>query len=213
MKRLLGVIEFFKRLKKKPRFVYVAIGDSTVEGIGASHSSKSAPSLVFESIKQHNKTAKFHNLGKSGARISDVIDNQLEHTIELEPSLITVSVGANDLIARTRAKDFEFQLSYLLAELSQKTDARVIINNIPDVSIVGAIPFFAKALVRRKVVNLNSIIKDQARKHDLVHVDLYKNSALFIKKYPKFISKDGFHPSDTGYALWAAVIISQLHSN
>lgn len=192
------------------KFVYVAIGDSTVEGIGASHHSKSFPALVFEKIKKDKKEAVFHNLGKGGAKVKDVIEHQLRKTIELKPDLVTISVGGNDLHRRTNLKHFEKDFSYLLKTLKEETNAEVIVSNIPDVSLLPSISIFLKYVVRFMNRRFNRIINKHTKEFKYSLIDLYEGSKEHGKKYKDLISADGFHPSDKGYALWANAIIALL---
>ncbi len=195
-------------LKRDKKFVYVAIGDSTVEGIGASESEKGYASLVYESIKKENKRAQFYNLGKSGARIEDVVETQLEKTIRLQPNLITVSVGANDIRKRTSLKNFERDLMYLVKSLGEKTKAKIILNGLPDFSNAPAVPFLIRIYAKYMIKKYNEVLRGQTQKSNVTFVDL-SQSGLFVKKYPQLISPDGFHPSDLGYAFWAAAILNQ----
>ena len=192
------------------KFVYVAIGDSTVEGVGASDPSRSCPALVFEKIKNERKRAYFYNLGKSGARIKDVVELQLAKAVELKPDLITISVGANDLRHRTKLRHFEKDFLELIKTLSGKTKAKIIISNIPDVSVVPSIPILVKHLLRFATGRFNRIIKEHAEQFRCILVDLYTGSKIYGRKSTGLISEDGLHPSDRGYALWANAIIGHL---
>ena len=204
------IIRLRRFLFRPKKFVYVAIGDSTVEGIGASHSSKSFPSLVFEKIKKDKKEAVFYNLGKGGARVRDVVESQLAKTIELKPNLITISVGGNDLHRRTKLKHFEKDFLHLIKTLKEKTDAEIIISNIPDVSLLPTLSIFVKYLSKFMTERLNRVINKYAKQFRCILIDLYEESRIYSKKYTDLISGDGFHPSDRGYSLWANAIIAQL---
>ena len=192
------------------KFVYVAIGDSTVEGVGASDPSRSCPALVFEKIKNEKKRAYFYNLGKSGARIKDVVELQLAKAVELKPDLITISVGANDLRHRTKLRHFEKDFLELIKTLSEKTKAKIIISNIPDLSVVPSIPILVKHLLRFATGRFNRIIKEHAEQFRCILLDLYTGSKIYGRKSTGLISEDGLHPSDLGYALWANAIIDRL---
>ena len=192
------------------KFVYVAIGDSTVEGVGASDPSRSCPALVFEKIKNEKERAYFYNLGKSGARIKDVVELQLAKAVELKPDLITISVGANDLRHRTKLRHFEKDFLELIKTLNEKTKAKIIISNIPDLSVVPSIPILVKHLLRFVTGRFNRIIKEYAEQFKCILVDLYTGSKIYGRKSTGLISEDGLHPSDEGYALWANAIIDYL---
>lgn len=205
------LISRMRRLLFGPKkFVYVAIGDSTVEGIGASHHSKSFPSLVFEKIKKDKKEAVFYNLGKGGAKVRDVIESQLPKAIELKPNLITISVGGNDLHRRTKLKHFEKDFLHLIKTLKEKTDAEIIISNIPDVSLLPTLSIFVKYLSKFMTGRLNRVINKHAKQFKCILIDLYEGSRENSRKYRDLISSDGFHPSDKGYSLWANAIIAYL---
>ena len=197
------------RFKKAEKFTFVAIGDSTIEGIGATHSEKSFAHLIFEVLRQENKHAKYHNLGKSGAKVIDVLKAQLADALDLKPNLVLISVGANDLRHRTKLSDFERDIGYLVETFKNRTGAKVIINSIPDLSHLKVIPFFVRFYVRSQVKKFNSILQKQAELHNAIYVDLHRGSRLLAKKYPEMISADGLHPSDIGYAVLATAVMSQ----
>ena len=204
------IIKLRQLVWRPGKFVYVAIGDSTVEGVGASDPSRSYPALVFEKIKHEKKRAYFYNLGKSGARIKDVVELQLAKAVELKPDLITISVGANDLRHRTKLRHFEKDFLELIKTLSEKTKAKIIISNIPDLSVVPSIPILVKHLLRFVTGRFNRIIKEYAEQFKCILVDLYTGSKIYGRKSTGLISEDGLHPSDEGYALWANAIIDYL---
>lgn len=214
MKILSLKLKFVEKLKQifglTNKFVYVALGDSTVEGIGSSHSSKSFPALVFKKIKEDKKEASYFNLGKKGARVRDVIETQLAKAVSLKPDLITISVGANDLRRRTKLKQFEKDYYHLIKTLREKTKAKIIISNIPDVSLLPSLSIFVKYFAKFIIRRLNKIIGKYAKEFNCILVDLYEESRIYSKKYKDLISKDGLHPSDKGYVLWAEAIISHL---
>lgn len=199
--------------RSRRKFVYVAMGDSTTEGVGASKPDKSFAALVFAALKREYKHVAYHNLGNNGAKVNDVVVNQLEKAIALRPDLVTLSVGTNDLRERTKSALFEKELSYLVEKLKMETDAKIMVNNIPDLSNIPAIPFILRLYCRILVKRFNKVIGNLTDKYQVVLVDLYKHTGMFTKRFPQMISADGLHPSDIGYALWATAIISNLSRN
>lgn len=196
--------------KNNKSFVYVAIGDSSVEGVGASTSDRSYPGIIHQHLKLAHKDIDYNNLGKSGARIKDVLDKQLPKTLDLAPQLITISIGANDILHGTPFKEFEKDLHKLLSTLKKQTAAEIVISTIPDLTAAPAIPkhlrFASKVFLRR----INSIIRKQAKKSQVKLVDVYESSRIYTQHYPEVISSDGLHPSDFGYVIWANAIIHEL---
>lgn len=193
-------------------FIYVALGDSTAEGMGASSHNKAYTSIIHSSLKERYRKARYYNFAKSGAILKDVIDHQLPKALEANPSLITISIGANDIIRRTKPEKFEEDLYELLRTLQQKTDATVVISTIPDLSLTPAVPKLLKTYSRYKAGKLNSIIHRAGKDTNTVTVDMFEDSRAVLRAFPDAIATDGFHPSDFGYALWANTILVTLHN-
>ena len=196
--------------KKTRNFVYVAIGDSTVEGIGASHPSRSYTSIIFSSIQQQYRNAHYYNLGKRGAPIRQVINEQLERAIALHPDLITISVGANDIRLHTKLSIFEKELVSLISRLQSETSAQIVINNIPDFSLTKAVPKRLKPIAKVLIQRFNSVIETVSEKAGVIYIDLHTQSRVYAKFYPEAVSEDEFHPSDFGYAIWANTIVTSI---
>lgn len=194
-----------------PHYVYVAMGDSTVEGVGASSSDRTFPAVVRDFIKSEYENISFYNLGKRGALVKDLLKYQIDETITLRPDLISVSIGANNVMRGGRISTFERDLRLLFEKLTSKTSSKIVINNIPDFSaarkIIKPVRFFYAFRARK----FNEVIKKVSDEYGVVHVDLYNNSRFVFNNYPEFVSSDGLHPSDLGYALWANIIINRLN--
>lgn len=192
-------------------FVYVALGDSTVEGVGASHLDRTYASLVHADLQLNFKGAIHYNLGKSGAQTRDVLSTQLQQAIAANPDLITLSVGANDILRRVRYGDFRRNLTHIIASLRANTHAIIVITNIPNFSLLHVVPAPLKPLARLRIQRFNSAILHLAKTYDLVHIDAFRQTTIFVRQFPdEVLYKDGFHPSDFGYALWANSIILAL---
>ena len=202
-------VNFYLRRKTKP-FIYVALGDSAVEGVGASKPARSYTGIIHEHLKIVKKHTIYHNFGKSFAKVSDILETQMERTIAAQPDLITISIGANDLKQHTSLRNFERDLETLLKTLKKETNAEIIINNIPSLVYAPAIPRHLRIATGLAVSRINAIIKKQAEKTHVILVDVYKQSLVFVRDYPEVVSEDGFHPSDFGYAIWANTIISEI---
>ncbi|HVZ58688.1 MAG TPA: SGNH/GDSL hydrolase family protein [Patescibacteria group bacterium] len=193
-------------------FIYVALGDSTAEGMGASMHEKTYTSIIATSLKDRYRQVDYQNFARSGAVLSDVIEHQLPKVLKINPSLITISIGANDIIRRTKLEEFETNLQHLLRTLQQKTDATVVISTIPDLSLTPAVPKLLKTYSRYKAGKLNTIIRNIGRMTGTVTVDMFEDSRAVLKSFPEAIASDGFHPSDFGYALWANTILVTLRN-
>src|SRR5262249_56594302 len=64
---------------------YVALGDSTVEGVGATRAKFNYVSRLHERLRAVYPATRLDNLGVGGATSADVLQRQLERAIALLP--------------------------------------------------------------------------------------------------------------------------------
>lgn len=209
---LLKIKKFYEKhfAAKQKTFVYVALGDSTVEGIGATKPERSFPGIINNYLMHKYKAVEFYNLGKGHARARDIVENQLEKAISLNPDLITISIGANDVLRRSRLSSFDKNIEIILQRLKQETKSEVIINSIPDITQTPVAPKQFKHIGKLAIWRFNQRLKKQSQKANATLIDLFSLSAVYAKNYPEAFWEDGFHPSDFGYAIWANTIITHL---
>ena len=186
---------------------YVALGDSTVEGVGASSPDRNYVSRVHERLRDVYPNARVTNLGAGGATSADVLVRQLDRAIELRPHLVTLSIGPNDITTRVTVDTYEKNLDTILGRLRHETTAVAVVNLIPDLAVT---PRFRRSRARdavgRQTVVFNEALERQGRAHGAELVDLYAASRREVPLHPELIWSDGYHPSDAGYALWAELV-------
>ena len=171
--------------------VWVALGDSLTQGIGASSLDTTFVRQVQRFLAESGRPVPVLNLSVSGARIQDVIDAQLPKLAALahEPAFVTCTVGSNDLLRSVRLKRTTTQL-------------RGLFDALPAGSVVATLPA-AGSMVAKYV---NRIIEGEAplREHRIADV------AAHLSGWRRRIAGDGFHPNDEGYAAWTAAFSAAL---
>jgi lysophospholipase L1-like esterase len=80
--------------------LYVALGDSFTAGTGAADG-RAWPELLADRLRGRHPSLDLRNLAVEGAT-SDEVAEQVSEAIELEPDLVTVVCGANDVLRSTR---------------------------------------------------------------------------------------------------------------
>lgn len=187
--------------------VYVALGDSTVYGVGAGDPANNYVSRLYERLRSVYPHARLVNLGVSGATAADVRKAQLGQAVTLRPDLLTLSIGPNDITRGRDVGQYEQDVGAILRTLMRETTAVVVVNLIPDLAVT---PRFRgtehEAKVGRRVLAFNEALGRQARAHGAEVVDLYGPSQHEVPRYPELIAADGYHPSDEGYARWAELM-------
>jgi lysophospholipase L1-like esterase len=125
-----------------------------------------------------------------------------------QPELITLSTGANDLIAGDAVSSFEAGLREVLAELRAISPSAVIaISNLPDLT---KLPSFQEKpdrdVTEARVGAYNAAIARQAAGANALLVDLYS-----VPLQDSYVSDvDGFHPSDAGHQAIANAFMAVL---
>jgi acyl-CoA thioesterase-1 len=194
-------------------FVFIALGDSAVEGIGATHHTRSYTGVIYAIIKEKFPRTEYHNFGKFGASTREVLSEQLDRAIKLHPDLVTISVGANDMNKKIMPKKFTENLRLIIERLQKETDAKIVINNLPDFTKSSAISLTHRSLSKLVISKYNKGIEKVASESDVFFIDLHQHSRIYARYYPELIADDKFHPSDFGHALWANTIMTSIENH
>lgn len=171
--------------------LYVAIGDSAAQGIGASRPDRSYVGLLADDLRATTgRSVRVVNLSVSGATTMLAVRDQLPRLAHLMPDLVTVSIGAND-IAGWNPAEFERNISTIFAEL-------------PAHAIVADLPCFHLPHNERKVAEANRMLRAAARECGLVVAPLHAATRRQgLRGILTQFARDMFHPNDHGYAVWA----------
>lgn len=181
--------------------VYVALGDSTGSGVGAREGGYVA--RLFKRIAERRPESKLSNLCVSGATTADVMRGQLERGVAMNPDLVTVGIGINDIGHGLTLEQFSKNYEQILSTLKEKTRAQIVVTNIPDVSSAPRIPNAMRSEYQRRIVQFSQRLEEIANRHGVTIFDIHTITKDELPSHPEYFSGDGFHPSDEGYELWA----------
>ena len=181
--------------------VYVALGDSTGSGVGARSGGYVA--RLFKRIEERRPGSQLSNLCVSGATTADVLRGQLDRGVALNPDLVTLGIGVNDIGHGISLDQFSKNYEQILSTLKEKTRARIVVSNLPDVSTAPRIPASMRNEYQRQIVQFSQRLEEIASRHGVTIFDIYTITTEELASHPEYFSSDGFHPSDEGYQLWA----------
>jgi lysophospholipase L1-like esterase len=184
--------------------VYVAFGDSTGVGIGARQGGYVA--RLFARIERVRVGSSVRNFCVSGAETADVLRGQLTRLDTTRPTLVTLGIGINDVSHGVSPEQFARNYEEIITRLKSRTDAPIVVTNIPDISTAPRVPVFLHDQVQARIRVFNERISEIAKRQELLLVDAYEMSREVIAVHPEFFSADGFHPSDEGYEYWAKMM-------
>ncbi len=185
--------------RKTGELLYVAVGDSAAQGIGASRPGRSYVGMLAAHLRERTaRPVRVVNLSQSGARLREALELELPKLRKLHPDVLTVSIGAND-IAGFDAERFERELRELYSAL-------------PRHAIVADLPAFYFGAAEKNVRIANGILHRVAGELQLEVAQLYaatkRQSGL---RYAlNQVAADFFHPNDRGYRVWASAFIPLL---
>jgi lysophospholipase L1-like esterase len=200
--------------------VYAAIGASETYGIGATDRYRQAwPQVFFIDVLP--RSAVLYNFGIPGATTAQALQDEVPAAIAAHPTVVTVWLNVNDLIRGVSAADYAAQLRQLLHALRRGGQTQVLVANTPD---LGQLPAYRACLpnapaggptcvipnglvptpqaITAAVDAYNAAISQAAKQEGATLVDLHLNGAQ-IAQHPEWVSADGFHPSEQGYAVIA----------
>ncbi|KRC62040.1 esterase [Agromyces sp. Root81] len=177
--------------KADGELLYVAIGDSAAQGIGASRPDRSYVGMIADELRESTgRSVRVVNLSVSGATTALAVRDQLPRFRGLRPDVVTVSIGAND-IADWDPVRFDRNIRSIFAEL-------------PLHAVVADLPCFHFPHNERKVAEANRMLRAAAREHGLVVVGLHEATRRQgLRGILTQFARDMFHPNDHGYAVWA----------
>lgn len=182
---------------------YLALGDSTGSGVGASAAGGGYVARLFKRIITHRPGSRLINLCFSGATTSEVLRDQLDPGLRTDPQLVTLGVGINDVGHDLSLERFSKNYQEILTKLKNNTRATIVVTNIPDISSAPRIPAAMRSEYHQHIVEFNGRLAEIAAAHGAIVFDVYYVTHEQLPSHPEYFSDDGFHPSDEGYELWA----------
>jgi len=185
----------------KGPIVYVALGDSTGAGVGAREGGY--VQRLFNRLVQRRPESRLSNLCVSGATTADLLRGQLQKGVAMNPDLVTVGIGVNDIGHGLTLDQFSKNYEEILSTLREKTQARIIVTNLPDISSAPRIPASMRSEYQQQIIRFNQRLEEIAVRHGVTVFDIYTITHEELASHPEYFSADGFHPSDKGYELWA----------
>jgi acyl-CoA thioesterase I len=188
-----------RELENTPCPLWVALGDSTAQGLGAPGPRGGYVGQTLQHLRRSTgQPWRVLNLSVSGALIRDVLAEQLPQ-LPAAPALVTCGIGANDILYSAPAKLFG--------------DMRALLAKVPDGTVMLDLPLLAGFwwIVGRMsvpyITRINRVIYDVARERDLPVAAV---SQQFTPPWIGKFSCDSFHPSQDGYRDWTRALLAAL---
>jgi lysophospholipase L1-like esterase len=194
---------------------YLALGDSYTIGTGTSTESRNFPSHLARKLEEvTGQRVQLRNPAVDGYTTRDLIDHELGELDRFRPDLVTVLIGANDIVQGIAEATYDTQLRRIYARLGALPlpAGRALALSIPDFSIVPAASNFGDpARLRARIDRFNQLAREAALEHEFDYLDLSELSRSGASR-PGWISADGLHPADAQYEAWSQHIWQHVAS-
>lgn len=178
---------------------YVALGASDAVGVGTNEPGSQGYVPLLAAHLQ--KGSHLLNLGVSGIRLHEALTQELPLALNTSPTLITIWLVANDFVGGVQYDAYMKDLNSLLQQLRAGTKARIVMANLPDLTLLPAFSGQSatqKAKTVAEIRRWNVAIAATAARYQVALVDLFSHQSQ-LTAHPEYISGDGFHPSPAGY--------------
>jgi lysophospholipase L1-like esterase len=196
--------ELMPQVRARELSCYVAIGDSFTAGTGASAGEAWADRLAA-ALRVRNPRLAYRNLAVDGATSVDTAA-QARVAIELEPDLVTVICGANDVLRTVRPDPLAAgrRLASIIGRLRAAVPSvRIVTATAPDRWDFVPLGRRTRARVEHGIERLNRVTRGVADAYGVALLDVAGHPGL---GEPENFSDDGLHPSALGHARAARAI-------
>ncbi|CAN5915329.1 hypothetical protein BH23ACT10_BH23ACT10_06200 [soil metagenome] len=186
-----------------PPIQLVALGDSSIAGVGASQLSACLAVQIAQRVATGcDRAVHIRGYGVSGARTADVARQAQDLDPAVPPDAIVIVVGANDVAHVTSPWRYVRTVASVHRGLRERFDAPVIVCSLPEfraMTVVGA-PLRTLAIVYGRLLGVFQRLT--VRRIPGVHwVNGRALAGPAFRRLPHAMAADGYHPSDLGYTL------------
>lgn len=150
------------------------------------------------------------NPAVNGYRTDDVIVAELPLVALFQPTLVTVLIGANDIVAGSSDERYRERLRVIYGR--SRTDApaaAVYALPQPDWSLSRAGASFGEpTALAARIERFNAIMREEAEHAGASYVDIFPLMRDQMRR--GMLAPDGLHPSAAAYAEWAEALRDRL---
>jgi lysophospholipase L1-like esterase len=186
---------------------YVAIGDSTTEGLEDPYPDGGyrgwADRLAEHIANAQDEPLEYANLAIRGLRLSEIRNTQFDDALALQPDLMTIFGGVNDVIGI--GCDFTALRADFAAMFGEARghDITVLTFTMPDPSAFNPLG----RRLRERMFALNDVIRAEADRYDVLVMDFQRYP---MTGDPRLWFEDRLHGNPLGHERVAAALAWRL---
>ena len=185
--------------------VLVVLGDSSVAGVGADSVQDTLTYGVAKALADRYRVV-LHALGVSGSKLWNVVGEQLPRVAGLNPDVVLVCVGTNDVTHGTTFREARRQLRLLAEGLGTVAPgAVVVVSGLPPAETALAFRRPLRDLLGLRAYAFTRIYQAELSRYGITVFDIARLTRKAFRGKKEMFSSDLFHPSSAGYAFLATV--------
>lgn len=176
--------------------------------------------IVFfgDSITQAWKTLKpeffasksYINRGINGQTTSQMLLRFRPDVIELQPEIVVILAGTNDIAGNTGPTTLETILGNIISmcELAKVNKIKTVLCSVLP---ANDYPWTPNKEPADKIIALNTMIENYAKANNIAYAVYYSAMVDERKGLKSIYSEDGVHPNQKGYAVMEPIIEAVIH--
>jgi len=192
---------------------FVALGDSYTIGTSVAEPDRWPDQLVatLAGRKPPIELDLIANLAVNGYTSGDVIDRELPQLARLQPEVVSILIGVNDVVRRVPAERYRANVARILDELVTRVGAAHVFGvTTPDYTATPAGADFGDPIAQAAGIRENNrILTDETRDRSIPVIDIHDLS-LRAADERGLVARDSLHPSGAQYALWVERIAPRV---
>ena len=185
---------------------FVALGDSCTEGLTdrypGSERYRGWADLAAAALAASEPDFRYANLGVRGRRLDQIVVEQIPTALDLQPDLVALFGGANDVMTRGFRADVVAQRVDAAVRILTRAVPTVVVFTLSDVS--NRLPGLFR--VRSRIDALNHAIRTAAQAHGARLVELSTEDVHDLR----YFGPDRLHLSEPGHRRLAAHLLNRL---
>ena len=183
----------------------LGIGDSVIEGVGVAHVDEALTRQFAVKLQaQDDRPILWQTQGRNGDRVRDLIA-RLPLLDDVEPDLVLVSIGGNDVSHLTSVTRWQWEVTHLIAELKLRFSAPIVFLGIPPMGQFSALPQPLRFALGVRARLLDQTLQQAAKL--LAGIYWFDTASDFQAQQ---LAPDGYHPGPIACESLAAALSLQF---
>lgn len=182
----------------------LVLGESTAVGVGVDQLEDGLAAQLARCLSERfARTVRWKTCGESGIRLAGALERLLPDVREEEPAdIVLLVLGVNDTMGLCGKRRWQEGLARLIDGCADE-GARVVLAGVPPIQHFRALPWLLRHVFGWRASLLDRWARQVAERKQALHLPV---RLLFE---PRFLARDGYHPSSAGYRHWAEGLADQ----